>query len=376
MPSFSHPHSRRDLAGTLAHGLGIDYSDRLNGLDDVRRYVTLLDDALQAVGLECTIQDLAGQVGKIVRAQPFRMCNDLWGAIGIVAELGPGRSVRDLCHSMKSRPNSPSGGPTRGRHRFNVGSSSRAIAVEYYVPKYSGPDRQVLFVLHGVLRDPEAYLAPWTSFADATGCAVFAPHFSTKEFPGSLSYNQGNVFSRDQVVQPRESWSFQIIEDLFDEVCDWCGSGTGTYVVYGHSAGAQFAHRMSLLIPDGRASMVIAANSGWYTLPTHDLDYPYGLMGMSISEAHAKRALESNLVLLLGEDDTSEDSRHLRKSPLAVEQGAHRFERGLNFYLSGRAAAACLGTRLGWSEVRVPGVGHDQSAMAIAASSILTEHLS
>ena len=100
MPSPDHVHLSLALAGTLAHGLGIDYSDRLNGLDDLRRYVRLLDEAIQIKGLDCCVQDLADQVEETVRDQPFRRCDELWGAIGVVAALEPLRSVRNLCHSM------------------------------------------------------------------------------------------------------------------------------------------------------------------------------------------------------------------------------------------------------------------------------------
>jgi hypothetical protein len=63
----------------------------------------------------------------------------------------------------------------------------------------------------------------------------------------------------------------------------------------------------------------------------------------------------------------------LRKSDLALEQGAHRFERGLGFYQTAVEAASKWGVSLGWKEQRVPGVGHDQEAMAVIASSILVE---
>ncbi|MDG1049363.1 MAG: hypothetical protein P8R46_04075, partial [Planctomycetota bacterium] len=330
---------------------------------------------------------LAGPSAGAVLAPPFcspsitptTRCSAKWqlgSLIHIVAALEPRRSISEFCQSMTRRSNRLSSEPLRGHRLFAVGSSTRRIQVEYYIPSYQGRCRQVLFVLHGVQRNPESYLEPWTSFADATGCAVFAPLFSAEEFPGSRSYNQGNVLSIDEILQPRDTWSFQVIEDLFDEVRAWCDSQASTYAVFGHSAGAQFAHRMLLLSPDLRASIVVAANSGWYTLPTYELDYPYGLSGISVPKALAKRAIESNLVLLLGEDDKAIDDPHLRTSPLAMEQGAHRLERGLNFYLSGQSAATRLDTNLGWTARRVPRVGHDQAAMAITASSILAEYLS
>lgn len=264
----------------------------------------------------------------------------------------------------------------RGRRNFSLPSSSRRIAVEYCVPSQGVRTSYILFVLHGVLRDPKTYLEPWVPIVEATGCAVFAPHFTREDYPGSSSYNQGNVLTPDGQVRSREAWSFQAIEDLFDEVKAWLGSTASSYAMYGHSAGAQFVHRMLLLCPDLRASIAIAANAGWYTLPTFEQSYPHGLSGLDMVESQAKQALESNLILLLGEEDAEIDDPNLRKSFRAMEQGVHRLERGLNFYEAAVSAAAILRTRLGWRKQLVPGVGHDHSAMAAHASSILMEHFS
>ena len=78
--------------------------------------------------------------------------------------------------------------------------------------------------------------------------------------------------------------------------------------------------------------------------------------------------------MLLGEEDSDPNDPMLRKSDLALSQGAHRFERGLGFYRSAALAASECGVSLGWEEHRVPGVGHDQEAMAAFAASILVEN--
>ena len=61
----------------------------------------------------------------------------------------------------------------------------------------------------------------------------------------------------------REKWAFSTIEHLFDEM----RVDQASYVLFGHSAGGQFAHRMALFRPDSRASVIVAANPGWYTMP-------------------------------------------------------------------------------------------------------------
>jgi dienelactone hydrolase len=361
------------LVGALAHGLGIDYADRLNGLDDLRRYVYLLRDGIRSTGPWGSVEELYGQVVRIVTAQPYRLGHELVNALGSAAAIEGERLVYDLCAAMQRRAmTNPSEGMT-GRRAFALRSTSRTIEAEFYVPTPDASRVPILIVLHGVRRNPGQYLEPWLSFASANGYAVIAPHFSRNDFPGSSAYNQGDLFSSDGQLRPRERWAFHVIEDLFDTVRDWIGSNVPRYALYGHSAGAQFIHRMLMLCPESRASIAIAANAGWYTMPTFDLEYPYGLNGLSLAGEHLRRALEARLVLLLGEKDSDPNDPTLRKSDLALEQGAHRFERGLGFYQTAVEAASKWGVSLGWKEQRVPGVGHDQEAMAVIASSILVE---
>ena len=363
------------LVGALAHGLGIDYGDRSNGLDDLRRYVYLLKDAVRSTGPWASVTDLYGEVVRIVTVQPFLQCRELVHALGVAAAIEGERLVYDLCAAMERTAMMDPTDGLSGRRAFALGSTSRSVEAEYYVPTRCDASRtSILIVLHGVLRNPGRYLEPWLPFASSHGYAVIAPHFSRSEFPGSRAYNQGDLFSPDGQLRPRERWAFRVIEDLFDSVRGWVGSSATNYAIYGHSAGAQFVHRMLMLCPESRASIAIAANAGWYTMPTFELDYPYGLQGLSIAGDQLRRALETRLVLLLGEEDSDPDDPMLRRSDLALQQGAHRFERGVGFFRKAVEAASTWGASLGWRERRVPGVGHDQEAMAAFASSILVEN--
>ena len=57
------------------------------------------------------------------------------------------------------------------------------------------------------------------------------------------------------------------IEHLFDYIRTKSGATRNTYLLDGHSAGAQFVHRIVTLLPDARYSRAVAANAGLYIMP-------------------------------------------------------------------------------------------------------------
>ncbi len=150
---------------------------------------------------------------------------------------------------------------------------------------------------------------------------VIAPEFGKEEFVRLNSrwewkYNTGNIvswFGRDR----REAgWYFEAVEQLFDAFRTSASSVMGYYVLFGHSAGGQFIHRMILFLPDARFALSIAANSGWYTMPDAAQAFPYGLSGAPYSEDRVNRALTRPLVVFLGLED-SPDQGDFRESPEA-----------------------------------------------------------
>ncbi|HEX7404049.1 MAG TPA: hypothetical protein VF287_08545, partial [Usitatibacter sp.] len=159
------------------------------------------------------------------------------------------------------------------------------------------------------------------------------------------------------------------IEHLFDEMRD----GQATYALFGHSAGAQFAERMALFRPDSRASVIVAANPGWYTMPewrkekTSD-PFPYSLVGSPAGANEARQALSHRLVLLVGENDDNPDDENLFNSDAAKRQGASRVDRAESFFKAATAAAADLGVPLKWELVEVPEAAHNGDAMSKLAA--------
>lgn len=261
-------------------------------------------------------------------------------------------------------------GPGQFEVSFVAGPGDhRRLDVLTHRPLRFGRDARILFVMHGTKRNAIDYRDTWADAADRYGCLIVCPRFSLAEFPRG-AYQLGGL--RDGGGhRPDAAWTFQVIERLFDLIRDAADNASAGYHLYGHSAGGQFVHRLVLLLPNARHIAAISANAGWYTMPTFDERYPYGLAGTGRGPDDLSRALGRTLTVLLGAADTDPDDPHLRTSKRAMRQGHTRLERGLAFHAAARAAAIRLGTELAWTVTTVPGVGHSDPEMMPTAAQLL-----
>lgn len=244
----------------------------------------------------------------------------------------------------------------------------RPLNVYYHLPEAYNEDSPIVFVMHGMNRNAAAYREPWIPLADAYGFVLVLPEFSKEFYPGSALYNLGNAAGPVGVPRPVARWDFSQIERLFDEVKRRTGNKTSRYYIYGHSAGGQFVHRMVLLLPSARIQHAVAANAGWYTMPTFDTGWPYGLRRAPATRDKLRKAFETRMTILLGDRDTNPEDPQLNQLPRAVAQGPHRFARGHTFYETAQQEAEALDTTLNWDLREVPGVGHSNGGMAPAAA--------
>lgn len=223
----------------------------------------------------------------------------------------------------------------------------------------------VMMMMHGAGRGALRYLKEWQTVAQANGVIVIAPKFAKDAFPGSANYNSGRVFDRETGQLNDEAvWTFSAIEPLFDHVVSELNSQQKEYTLYGHSAGSQFVHRFRYYKPQARVKRILAANAGWYTFPDLEIKYPYGLGGANVPDGALKTILKTDIVILLGDQDIDAAHRSLRRTPEALEQGPHRYARGLSFYEAGEAQAKALDVEFGWKKSVVPGVAHSNGGIA------------
>lgn len=184
--------------------------------------------------------------------------------------------------------------------------SRSPLSFYYYLPspeRFCPEKTPIVFVVHGLQRDADAYFDAVVSSGEPERLGVFllVPAFSEELFPKKAGYNFGHVFSKDPErwtpgasgrvlppLNPRKSWAFAALERCFDDARARTGSLAETYDLIGHSAGSQFAHRHVLLYGASgseatlRVRRCVCANAGWYTMPTLPARhaFPYGLKGL------------------------------------------------------------------------------------------------
>lgn len=248
--------------------------------------------------------------------------------------------------------------------------ADKPVTVHYYKAKSAGPNAQVLIAMHGMERNGKGTRDTWMAFAEKNQLIVLAPELDAVNYPTKL-FQVAGMADTD-----RSHWVFTVVEQLFEQVRVDEGLASATYMLFGHSAGAQFAHRFALMMPHSHASTVVAANAGSYMAPAYpeslgDLRYPWALNEHVLGVPELKITLGRKLIVLLGEADTQTSAPDFPKSREAAQFGDNRLERGKNFYARAKAQADKLATPLAWELHTVPGVGHNSRAMSKAAAEVL-----
>jgi hypothetical protein len=245
----------------------------------------------------------------------------------------------------------------------------RALVLECHRPARHTPDRPVVIVQHGMSRNGAEYRDAWVPAAERHGLLIVAITFPNESWPGAEPYNNGNVLAADGGVRKAASWSYGIPGRVFGLLRAAGITTREAATLWGHSAGGQFVHRLLATQPPDLYERVGAANSGWYTLPTLERQFPDGLGGLGLTQDDLARWLGFPLVIFAGDRDIETGAENLPRHEGALRQGPHRFARAHWFLEQGQAAAAALGVACGWRLVVVPGVAHEGMRMSAFAAS-------
>lgn len=253
-----------------------------------------------------------------------------------------------------------------------VGASSLTVEVgvplevfTYRPPTYR--DGPLILVFHGVQRNAEDYRNFAITLAERFGAIVAAPRFDRERFPYDV-YQQGGV-KRDGEFQPREAWTFSHLPALVAALQLAIGPEPRPFYFVGHSAGGQFVARLAALAGSLGAERVVSANPGSHLFPTRDLPYGYGLGDLpdELSNDDAlRRYLAAPLTFYLGTGDNDPQHRSLDRSAPALQQGPHRYARGLACFAAGQKLAAEQGWTFAWRLVETPDIDHDAARMFAA----------
>lgn len=268
-----------------------------------------------------------------------------------------------------------------GTHSFRYtmpsGAFSDTLEVFYHIPEI--PDRSrmpVVFGFHGNDRDCSYWVETWKEYADKKGFMFFIPWFTHEKFP-TRRYQELGVKDADGNILPAKFRTSALVDSIICDVLRRAGSHEDKVTVYGHSAGAQFVHRFMMLHDSPFVGKAIIGNPGWFTFPSVDENYSYGIKDLEAKETIPLREmLRKDIILQLAEGDTIRES-YLRKTPEADRQGLNRLERGNRFFETLDSIAKAKGYEFNWKRVYVAGVGHDAVAMSRhAAQKLLSDSIS
>ena len=245
----------------------------------------------------------------------------------------------------------------------------------------------ILFSFHGASRNANDYRDFWINMANENEFMVFAPEFSSSNYPGlGDNYLMGNVFEDGDNPEAGElnspnHWTFSVIEPLFEYIKLDISGSQESYNAWGHSGGAQFLHRFAMFVPQSNLGIGICSNAGWYTVPEDNINYPYGI-GLPFGSTNLnvfdflqnsfgglninyQEFFQKNLLIHLGTNDNDPDSSGLRhNSVVDNQQGLNRYDRGHYFFETSQNEAQFLNLQFNWLQFDAEDISHNDQLMA------------
>ncbi len=271
------------------------------------------------------------------------------------------------------------------------GHEDDTLKVFYHKPKNFSPDSQVLLVIPGAGRNGDSYRDAWIPESEQYSLLILSPMYPEQDY-GFEDYHlcgliadsnlkdhieyldQTNIAQLNEeqfqfTLNPQsDEWIFKDFDRIFDLATETLHSNQQTYDMFGHSAGGHILHRLALFHPDSKADRILASNPSFYTLPSLDYPFPFGLQDAPITPETMQRTFSNKLVVFLGElDNEDETGGTFLRSTTADKQGLHRLARGKYFFDLAAATAEEAHYEFNWKRVVVPGVGHNHRLMGDAA---------
>jgi D-alanine-D-alanine ligase len=268
-----------------------------------------------------------------------------------------------------------------GTIRFETAQGEKLTAYLYRASRFHSTTGRIWFVMHGVNRNAEDYVKAAAPVAERVNGLLAVVEFSRLVYPHDADYTlgvtthgspDGRALKEGRWRNP-EMYIYSEIERLFELIRNRLGGNQPGYYLFGHSAGAQFVHRMLTFLPNARVIGAVAANAGWYTLPARaespEFTMPYGLQGTPVEEAAVRTLLGRNFTILLGELDTAlaDEDSNVRDTSETRFQGKNRVERGKHYFQLSQREASRLGAAFHWRLAMVPKAKHRAADMLPSA---------
>lgn len=254
----------------------------------------------------------------------------------------------------------------KGVYQFaeSTGVNNKPINIYYYRPQNWKSGDRIFVIFHGQDRKVDFFIEGLKKESESKNLLLICPEFDKEKYPGDRCYNYGNVMTNHyKNLMPKTQWTYNAANRIIDDVIKRTKADKSKIIFFGHSAGGQFMHRYLFFADKIKADRVIAASSGVYCMPYENIRFPYGLKNIPITNNELKRAYETDVIIMVGEEDILR-GKYFPKSAEADEQGLTRLERGKNFFAKSKLKAEELNAKFNWQFVAVPNVRHSGIKMA------------
>jgi pimeloyl-ACP methyl ester carboxylesterase len=213
-----------------------------------------------------------------------------------------------------------------------------------------------LFVaVHGTGRDAEYYVGNFSGKAESAGLALMAPLFD------EWRYSHYQVIERERGGNRADLALQTMVASLKTSL----GITSQQILLYGHSGGAQFAHRYMMAHPEEVAALAVSA-AGYYTWPDPSLDYPLGLRDPGRDGAPSfepEKFLRVPAAVFVGSGDIIRDEDFYTGPRVDELQGRTRVERGKMWVDKMQAAARAGGHDTPYKYEVITGARHGLSTL-------------
>jgi dienelactone hydrolase len=249
----------------------------------------------------------------------------------------------------------------------------------------------VLVVIHGQpagndIKDihglAERFCKRWIEFAEPRGLAIIAPVFNNENFD-SVDGNQGGGY---RGLFGRQVAADAYVNDMIDRTKPLVAKGwDGRIVLYGHSAGGQFANHYVVKHPD-RIRAAVIGSAGIYAMPDPEVAWPNGAAPLvrtmewgPSKEPQAIKVVPSlngwvkaaslPITVVVGQDDTEPQKRRAGHTGSTRVEVARQWVASMNKLAERRRQKGTVQLKV------IDGVGHDSAKLTPAAQEALAGYL-
>jgi pimeloyl-ACP methyl ester carboxylesterase len=224
-----------------------------------------------------------------------------------------------------------------------------------HVPDDLDRDAPLFVAVHGIGRNPQDFVRGFADKAAAARLALLAPLFDERRYA-----------NYQRIVRERSGGRADLaLQAMVVSLRASLGITSPQILLYGHSGGAQFAHRYMMAHPQGVAALAVSA-AGYYTWPDTSLSYPLGLRDAVRDGAPAfepEEFLRVPASVFVGSGDTIRDEDFYTGAGVDELQGRTRVARGKMWVEKMEAAARATGYHTPYNYEIITGARHGLSTL-------------